>query len=97
MISLDNWSGIIFKRGVDNYFRQSLWNMVRDARMKSTDFLQLCQRQLSLESNAKILGTIVENAMGAMGFVPNRVFLNYFYFLIYSFKMRRVLECLTPS
>lgn len=52
---------------------QSLWNMVRDTRMKSTDYLALIERQIALEKQPIIIGNMLETGVACFGFVPSRV------------------------
>jgi len=60
----------------DPLLRQLLWtsfyDLTRDAKMKSTDFLNLVSSKISIETDPKLLSTVINRASGALvHFVPN--------------------------
>jgi aminopeptidase N len=63
------------ERGDDTLLRQllwsSLWNMVRDQQLKSTDFLTLVREKLPLEPAPEIVDAVLGNASAALArYVP---------------------------
>src|SRR5699024_10991010 len=49
----------------------SLWNMVRDQQLKSTEFVALVREKLPLETRAELIDSVLSHAIGALGrYVP---------------------------
>jgi aminopeptidase N len=49
----------------------SLWSMVRDQQLKSTDYLALVREKVALEPNPELVEAVLNNATGALGrYVP---------------------------
>jgi len=60
----------------DAYLRQLLWNVLydltRDAKMKSTDYLKLVSTKIGIESDAKLVQTILTRSSATLShFVPS--------------------------
>eukprot|EP00455_Lapot_gusevi_P026977 TRINITY_DN2849_c0_g1_i1.p1 TRINITY_DN2849_c0_g1~~TRINITY_DN2849_c0_g1_i1.p1 ORF type:complete len:872 (+),score=303.42 TRINITY_DN2849_c0_g1_i1:77-2692(+) len=63
----------------DPLLRQLIWqttyNMVRDAKMKSTDFLRMVADKAALETSSKLVATILRQASGTLSnFVPKALY-----------------------
>jgi aminopeptidase N len=57
-----------------NLLWASLWEMVRDARLRSTDYLAICTAQLPLESDEDVLDVVLERvAMNVARYIPESV------------------------
>jgi len=74
----------------DPLLRQLLWtsfyDLTRDANMRSTDFLNLVSTKISIESDPKLLQTVISRALGALiHFVPNALVPNLADKLFHSF------------
>ena len=78
-VSLDTESVSFVRKNIDRIddvlLRQllwsSLWNMVRDQQLKSTDYLALVREKIALEPLAELIEPVLSNASAALGrYVP---------------------------
>jgi len=74
----------------DLLLRQLLWtslyDLTRDAKMKSTDFLNLVSSKISIETDPKLLQTLLVRASAVLSFfLPNAIFPSYSEKLFHSF------------
>jgi len=74
----------------DPLLRQLLWtsfyDLTRDAKMKSTDFLNLVSSKISIENDTKLLQTVLNRAYGALiHFIPKSLIQSYSDKLFHSF------------
>jgi len=74
----------------DPLLRQLIWTSVydltRDAKMKATDFLSLVSSKISIETDPKLLQTIINRSLSALvHFLPNSLYQSYADKLFHSF------------